>query len=403
MIDYVCVRGINAMGKKRNKKKTDTISDKRNNWFKENFNKIIIAVSSAIISTIIISILSFVYSLPNNVREMNTTIRNFSESLTKYETRLRNVENKLSALTREPLISEREQKPVEQQYKVYPLTIAGSRSMPIVMSVENVNTNVGLSCNDETIIAEDRETGEEKKAKNLIGKNILLPYKENGQEIFFLGQYNKKYHWEGNCTINVYKNNKLILITEAVYEDGNLVSYKQVLEDKIKSGNVWIVSNRVRKGKVNEGTSSSFYKRKDVNKKFTMKNVIASSIVTVKKFKKNLKTKQEGFYYGNTKNGKFNDQTGKAYMVKYNKKGKIRLFYCGRFKNGQPEDHTGKAWDIVLGKDGKYVYRKAEYANGKINYKTIKDKDMKVTKKEIKKLLNGIDIKCKLSWDFSKY
>ena len=91
------------------------------------------------------------------------------------------------------------------------------------------------------IVGSDSKTGKKYKTKNLINKKILVPYTENGQEVYFLGQYNENYHWDGNCTINVYKKNKLVLITNANYDDGELKNYRQVLEG---TNNTWIVSNR---------------------------------------------------------------------------------------------------------------------------------------------------------------
>lgn len=369
-------------------------------------------VSSLIVSCLGIAFMVYVnseYVFPNEIARLETKIDGLNDSLSKriddFDDRLDAIDGRLGNL--ENIVSAETGNPVKQKYTAYNLTPEGIKVMPMVAFVEDYSTNAGLDCSDDTLVfATDRKSGKEKTTKSLIGKGVLLPYKEkDGEEVYFLGQFNKKYHWDGKCITNVYKNNRLILITEALYADGNLISYKQVLESHSdKSGDVWIIANRKRQGNVNKGTSSSYYKKKDIKKEFTMNNVEASAILSVSKFKDNLDAKEEGFYCGNTRNGEYNDNTGKAYLVKYNEEGKVRLFYCGRFKGGMQDDHTGQAWDIVLGNDGKYVYREAEYSNNHIDYSTVVSKDSDMTKEKINRKLKekfkGVKIKCKLAWDF---
>ena len=279
-------------------------------------------------------------------------------------------------------------------------TSIGRQTIPLQTTSMEVKTNAATKSAKEKIIATDSLTGEKIKTKDVVNKLVLMPYVENGQEVFFLGHFNANYHWDGNCIVNVYNNNRLILITEAVYDDGKLISYKQVLEYGNNSDAVWIISNRKRCGNENKGISSSFYKEEDKKKKFTLKNVKIEDIISVSQFKKSLNTAQKGFYYGKTSNGDYNDNTGRAYLVKYNENGKVCLFYCGRFKDGQPHDHTGQAWDIVLGENGKYVFRQAKHTNGDIDYPTITKRDYNMTPKKIEDKLKGLNIKCDLPWDF---
>lgn len=411
-------RGVNIMSRKKNRKYGTGAG-----VFKE---VRVAVVSSLIVSLIGVGVMVFLNAkivLPNEISRLETKIDGLnsllSERIGDLDARIDTINGRIDNLNGsidtingrlgnlENIVSAETGNPVKQKYKAYDLTSEGLNAMPMVTSVENHSTNAGLNCsNDALILATDRKTGKRKTTKSLIGKGILLPYKEkDGEEVYFLGQFNKKYHWDGKCITNVYKNNRLILITEAVYADGNLISYKQVLEShNPKSGDVWIVADRKHQDGVNKGTSSSYYKKKDIEKQFTVQNVEASAILTISKFKKHLKTKQEGFYCGNTSGGEYTDDTGKAYLVKYNKEGKVRLFYCGRFEAGVQEDHTGYAWDIVLGKNGKYVYREAEYSNNHIDYTTLRDEDLNMTEekinKKLKEKLEGVKIKCKLPWDF---
>jgi hypothetical protein len=438
-------RGVNIMSRKKNKKysardngilrinnetvntasnklKVESASLRREGVFKE---VLVAVINSLIVSLFGVGSMVVVNAkivLPNEISRLETKIDGLNSLLTEridgldgridtiserigdLDGRIDTINGRLSNL--ENLVSAETGNPAKQRYIVYDLTSEGLSVMPMVNLIENHSTNAGLSCSDDALVlVTDRKTGKNKTTKSLIGKGILLPYKgTDGEEVYFLGQFNTKYHLDGKCITNVYKNNKLILITEAVYADGNLISYKQVLESHSqKSGDVWIIANRKHHDGVNKGTSSSYYKRKDVEKQFTMQNVEASAILGVSKFKSNLKSKQEGFYCGNTSDGVYNDNTGKAYLIKYNNDGKVRLFYCGRFKDGMQEDHSGYAWDIVLGEDGRYIYREAEYSKNHIDYSTLRDEDLNMTEKKINRKLEekleGI-IKCKLPWDF---
>lgn len=204
-------------------------------------------------------------------------------------------------------------------------------------------------------------------AKDLINQNILVPYMEENQEIYFYGKFNENYHWNGDCLINVYKNNNLILITEAIYDDGKLLSYKQVLPfvatDNI---NVWSISERIAKDDFNVGDSWNYIRNEEYAKDFDFDTVTDEDILDVYTFKSRLDTKLEGYYHGNTSDGNYNDDTGNAYMIKYNlDEGFIRGLYVGIFKDGQLNDNEESSWEIIFDDtDNSYFYYKGNFENG---------------------------------------
>ena len=250
------------------------------------------------------------------------------------------------------------------------------------------------------IVGSDSKTGKKYKTKNLINKKILVPYTENGQEVYFLGQYNENYHWDGNCTINVYKKNKLVLITNANYDDGELKNYRQVLEG---TNNTWIVSNRKSHKKYNSGESWSYYKDKSIKKKFTIKSAIPSDIIGVDDFKTKYAKKIEGYYNGRTSNGKYNDRTGKAYLVKYFENSTyVRTLYRGYFKNGKFEDFTGNAWYIVKDINTDYMYYKGFFENNTAKYKDDKHFKNHLKKDDIERIIKGYNFSCELKWDIAE-
>lgn len=57
-----------------------------------------------------------------------------------------------------------------------------------------------------------------------------------------------------------------------------------------------------------------------------------------------------------TKNGKYNDDSGNAYLISYYSDGTIRTLYKGRMANGNYNDDTWAAWYISSEKDKNVNY-----------------------------------------------
>lgn len=230
-----------------------------------------------------------------------------------------------------------------------------------------------LKLKDTDVIGENPNTKEKCKAKKLANKKILLPYTESGKEVYFYGQYNKNYHWDGHCILNIYDGNKLSVILDGWYNDGELKSYNRVTYDtkiqktdnKEKKIKIWRISKREHKSNVNTGETYTYFRTSNKKKKFNLKNVEAKNIISSLDFENWLSNLLEGYYKGNTSNGKYNDETGNAYLIKYFEDGTTKTIYCGNFKNGIFNDHTGKAWYVAIDEGAeKYIYFKGGFTNG---------------------------------------
>lgn len=194
------------------------------------------------------------------------------------------------------------------------------------------------------------------------GLPLLLPYKSGGQEVYFYGQFDENGSWDGHCLLNTYEDDRLVLITEANYDHGTLLNYRQAFFYDAYSGDpVWAFSNRVYEGDFNSGETWLYAKKSDHIKDFTFEDVRAEDILTPEEFWSTLDLQLYGYYHGNTSNGKFNDDTGDAYMVHFFEDGKVRLLYCGRFSDGRFNDNTGSAWYIVKEPYTDYMYFRGKF------------------------------------------
>lgn len=220
-----------------------------------------------------------------------------------------------------------------------------------------LNNDMEVLWDDEEIICVVDD--ENHKSSELKGEKLLLSYFYDNQEIYFYGQFSKNMHWDGNCIINIYKNNQLYLVTDAFYDDGELKSYQQIFTYYTNaSEEVWCISQRECTKSGNIGDSWNYYKNSDINKDFTIDNVEPHNIYNVAQIKKiikeDLECPIEAYYHGMTSDGLYNDETDNAYVVKFSKKDStVRTLYFGRFKDGDFFDNTGNAW--MIGRDDKQI------------------------------------------------
>lgn len=249
------------------------------------------------------------------------------------------------------------------------------------------------------VIAEDVETGEKYTAEQLVNERILLPYMINGQENYFYGQFNENNQWDGNCIINTYSNDKLVLIMEAEYDNGVLVSYKQVMQGMSKDGKVWCIADRVSHKDYNSGETWN-YKYVECLKQFHFEDVSEEDILNVDDFELDIKKTSLllGYYYGNTSEGEYNDKTDTSYIIKFSDDGYIRTFYKGRFLKGDFNDNTGNAWEIVFDESNninRYFYYEGKFEKGE----RAEDKELDyVSQEEIDKIISGMTFDCELNW-----
>lgn len=102
------------------------------------------------------------------------------------------------------------------------------------------------------------------------------------------------------------------------------------------------------------------------------------------------------YYCGNTFEGKYNDDSGRAYEIIFNEDKTVKTLYVGQFANGTFNDSTGKAWDISFSvEDNVYVYNKGTFMNGR----TAEGKHKIVSVAEIENIISGYDFGIELKWE----
>lgn len=261
------------------------------------------------------------------------------------------------------------------------------------VSVEENDSNITASpFSKDTCIGTDSE-GNTYIAADLINETILLTYRENDKDIFFLGQYDENYYWNGYCVTNAYYlDGTLYGICESNFANGKRLDYKSFC---ISEFDTWILSNKVCQDDGNSGTNISYRFNYEKKKNFTNTNVRITDILYVDTFIENIDATVKSFYYGKTSNQLFNDDTGKAYLVTYNSDGTVKTLYMGNFKNGYFNDSTGNAWDIAYAeKYGGYVYNTGTFSNGKADNGSSEIIDIE----RIYEIISNHDFKCELKW-----
>lgn len=248
----------------------------------------------------------------------------------------------------------------------------------------------------EKLVAKDMDTQEEYTFSDLDDKTIIMNYTEDGEDVFFKGQLDDNGFWDGNCIINRYKDDKLTMIMDAVYNSGKLDSYKQVFSYTTNYGNdVWVVSKRkVEEKDVRSGETWMYFKDEEYIKNFSNDSLSDSNIINAENFMKSISLQIEGYYNGYTSEGKFNDSSEDAYLVKYNEDGSVRYLYVGQIKNGVGNDNTGNAWALSWGyaNDG-YYYYKGIFYDGKHD---IPHNWEPISQEQIDTLVNPDDFNCSL-------
>lgn len=208
---------------------------------------------------------------------------------------------------------------------------------------------------------------------NLTNEYLLLSYQNDIQEVYIWGKLNEYNNWSGNCTINVYENDKLILITDGFYDNGELTSFKQVVPFINNAGTkVWGISDRIYNGTYSSGDTYTYYYEDDYTKNFNIDSVVKEDIITVDNFKEITETCLEGHYHGNISNGFYNDTTGNSYIVKYAQDGTVKTLYVGNFIDGKWNDFTGYAWEIAREENTTYMYYSGCVSNGSFEDENLK-------------------------------
>lgn len=359
---------------------------------------IISATVSTVIGGLLVSFLITTFSLPNKFSyiEKNTDI------LLSKVTEIDNINARLQTLESDiKNLKDDTDKLDNRLYEINKFTPTANTINSLELSYNDSDIAVlpSPTWNSKDVIVTDLETKTDITAEELVNKTLLLPYMdmENEQEVYFLGQFNENNHWDGHCIINIYENDYLIFIMDAVYDDGTIQFYKQMLPYEVEDTGdyVWSVSHRSYNGKSNIGESWVYHEDKDLYSKkiFNFDNVTYMDMITADQFKKSITTPLESYYHGNTSKGNYNDTTGESYIVRFYKDGNVRLLYYGDFVDSAFIDDD--AWEIYYSSDdNSYVYCKGIFEDDE--YKG-EDKTL-VSVDEINNLIKGYNFDCELKW-----
>lgn len=230
-------------------------------------------------------------------------------------------------------------------------------------------------------------------AKDSVNELLLLSYEEDGKEVFFLGQYNENYKWDGYCITNAYNSDgSLSGICESNFEDGKRLDYKSFVRAEEK--NEWIYSDKLCEEEINNGINIRYALKFEQKKNFTETNTRVADILYVDSFVETYKPRMLTFYRGNTIEGRYSDDTGKAYQAIYDADGNIRTLYVGKFSSGTFNDSTGDAWCIAYSDDGFYVCNKGGFVDGH----ALQPCTEPISFEEIQEIVSEYDFECELEW-----
>lgn len=236
--------------------------------------------------------------------------------------------------------------------------------------------------------------------EELANQALLLPYMEGGKEVYFYGQLDELGRWDGRCVVNIYEDDMLWLITDAQYDGGELIRCKQAFPDSSTGGqDIWVISEREIEDGYSSGEVWRYFRTGDYTKDFGFDDVQVSDIMSADMFRDKMCVVQEGYYYGNISNGKYNDDTGSAYLCKYFGDGTVKTLYVGAFKDGQFNDQTGEAWMVgKLSEEASYSYYKGPFKNGN----ALNDSKYWIeplTIEQVKAIVNITQFNCELKWE----
>jgi len=369
---------------------------------------IVVTVITAIVTVIAVKWwddLGAIVKAPEKVAQIEVARQNDLERIEEMEQQVEEMNIKLAVLEENTKSMDETLKSIQEILN----TVAVGRLIPtkeaisaIMQEQTVVKSAYVLSApkwNGETIIAVNQETGKGYKAKELVGQKLLLPYTEGNQKIVFYGSFNKNNQWHGECIINVYTGDNLQLVTEANYDNGVVTDYRQVMPYITSAGNkVWSVSNRTSEENWNSGESWNYYREKEYTMDFDFESITENEVVTIETMKSFIDTDLEGYYVGNTSEGKYNDDSGEAYMVKYASDGTVKTLYKGGIRDGEFHDLTGDAWYISQKENGEYLYYQGEFIDGDANKKDEDEVTNPFSLEQIHEIVDKLQLNCDLKW-----
>lgn len=366
------------------------------------FDSMTLTIASGIITSLVccfvytfMSFMSNMSEMQNNIESLNDKINGYSETQDQIERLLDDVIIQSASLNR--ATSENNEKVISAYDSFLEIINRTYSSEQTILDTMGQN----LWEDSSLVIGRDTENGVEYTINELTKESIVTAYidKSTGETVVFKGQYDKYNHWDGNCIINRYKDNKLVFIMDAIYISGELTKYKQAFPYTNTSGvDLWLVSERTVEEYKNRGETWSYFKDSEYEKIIEVDSIKSSDVIDADSFRLMLSSKLEGYYNGYTSNGLYNDNTGQAYLVKYAREGYIRTLYVGKIENGYFEDESNNAWYIVKSEDTDYMYYKGMFHNGSPvgnDESTFKNS---ISNEEIEKILQDNNFNTDLCW-----
>ena len=340
-------------------------------------HSILIFLKEHILAEIILAMILFIasqaFSINNQLIEQKTIINEISTEMDKQETQYTELNKKISELSNivyedHGVLSVIVGKKGDSEIEVVKFDNVALAELPGEYNTKGdiISLNSHILENPNLIFM-SLTNEKEFTSSQLAGRQIIIPYKLGDDECFFYGQFNNKNHWDGNCIINSYDSyGNLKLIMDAIYYDGDLKSYKQVIPSSTR--NIWFASIRKPEGSWDSGETWTFNRKNEGIKNFNSDEVKDSDIINFEQFIDLITDNGlDGYYSGKTSGGFYNDDTTNAFLIKFNEDKKIRLFYKGRFKDGNMHDEIGESWEIVYDSTDKlnnYFYYKGKFNDG---------------------------------------
>ncbi|MCI7112553.1 MAG: hypothetical protein MR957_02720 [Lachnobacterium sp.] len=280
---------------------------------------------------------------------------------------------------------------------VFPPTVVNSENQEWKLSiVDNDVTTVTSGITSATKIGTDAD-GKVYMANDLIDTRVILFYKEEDKEVFFLGQYNENYHWDGYCMTNVYNaDGSLFGISESNFVDGERRDYTCFYQSE-EDCSEYIYTNRVVEEEGNSGVSITYLVNEKTMKEFDSEKVDIMDFYFINEYLHDNNFPKKSYYSGYTKDGLYEDHTGNAYLVKFGDDGKVNTLYRGQFSKGKFSDPTENSWDIAYSNDiQKYICNSGPFKNGHLEPGKGESREMEI--EEILQMMKDYEFDVSLEW-----
>ncbi len=334
------------------------------------FDTMASTIVSGIITSVVVCLIYVLLSSMTNISKIQENIERLNVQIDEYSLKQSEMEDELKNILMSPSYSLNIATPEAKTIPIYAndsfLEVI-NKSYSSEQAIEDT-TEQNLWEDENLVIGQDVKSGKFYTVDDLIKESIITSYVDQSTEevVVFKGQYDKDKHWNGNCIINRYKDNKLMFIMDAEYISGKLIRYKQVFSCvNARGDDLWMVSEREIEEYKNKGETWSYFKDSEYEKEIEIDSIKDSDIIDADSFRLMLSSNLEGYYNGYTSDGLYNDDTGQAYLVKYAREGYIRTLYVGKMKDGHFEDATNNAWYIAKSEDTDYMYYKGEFDKGR--------------------------------------